>query len=348
MRERLQKLVDKAKANSKKTKVIFLSNIAGQTVMADDYNNFSVLGEYLKEVEAEEIYKALLLMDFQVEQFTDEISLLKSILNENHIIKENLVLLNMAQKGTKVGRKSLVPAFCDMEDILYTGSNPYVVSLCRNKYHTGCILDYHGILSPKSWLYMNGSGWLHDEPPLNKEIIAKPNNESCSMGVDLSNVGKFNNFMMEKIIQMSEDFNQDIIVQEFIKGYEIEVPCIVDDRILSLIPVGINFNGKNCMEDSVLTYEVRVKDMYEYYNFYDVDSSIVENIREISTKVMSILGITGFGRIDFRVNGNGDAYVIDIATNPHITKASSFNKVFELMGFTHAEMIGCLIALVKS
>jgi D-alanine-D-alanine ligase len=167
------------------------------------------------------------------------------------------------------------------------------------------------------------------------------------MGVDLSNIGKFDGYMMEKIIRMSEEFHQDIIVQEFIAGYEIEVPCIVDDKILSLVPVGINFNGKTCMQDSVLTYEVRVKDMYEYYSFYDVNPNIAENIRNISAKVMNILGITGFGRIDFRVKENGDAYIIDIATNPHITKASSFNKVFELMGFTHAEMIGCLIALAK-
>jgi D-alanine-D-alanine ligase len=347
MKESLQKLVNKAKSDSKRFEIIFLNNVGGQTATADDYKDFSVFGEYLKETEAEEIYNSLLLMDFKVEQFNDEIEFIKYALNDCRQKMDDIVILNMAQKGTKIGRKSLVPAFCDMESIYYTGSNPYVVSLCRNKYHTGCILEKHGITSPKSWLYVYGIGWLHGRPPQYGKIIAKPNNEACSMGVDLSNIGEFNDSMAEKIVQMSKDFCQDIIVQEFISGYEVEVPCIVSDEVISLIPVGINFNGNNCLGASVLTYEIRVKDLYEYFNFYDVSPELADNIRFISAKVMRILGITGFGRVDFRVNKDGCAYVIDIATNPHITKASSFAKVFELLGFTHPEMIGCLIALAE-
>ena len=56
-----------------------------------------------------------------------------AIINQKIKTNKKLLVINSAQTGIYIGRKSLIPAFCDHYKIMHTGSNPYVVSLCRDK-----------------------------------------------------------------------------------------------------------------------------------------------------------------------------------------------------------------------
>ena len=61
-------------------------------------------------------------------------------------------------------------------------------------------------------------------------------------------------------------------------------------------------------------------------------------------KVIKLLSIIGFGRVDFRIKSNKMFYITDISTNPHYTLKSSYHFIFEQLGLDYKYLIACLIA----
>jgi len=329
-----------------KTKVIYLYNQKADN-LSDDYRGFSVLSEYLDLSEIGEISNSIISAGFLFHDFSNEFDFINYVIeNKKEFNKNKYVIVNNIQTGTKIGRKSLIPAFCDMINIPYTNSNPYVVSLCRNKYHCNCILETHNLPVPKTWLLTRKKKWLNkDNPPLDLNVFLKPNCESSSIGIDDTNIGKFGNDIFSKALQMCREFRQDIIVQEFISGYEVEVPLIYFHRPISLKTIGIKIDNEAYLGNKILTNRIRSIDEYNFFDFSNIHNDISKVIGKTAEKAAEILGITGFGRIDFRVKANGNIYITDIATNPHINKSSSFYYAFNSLGYDYQDMIKCLIAV---
>lgn len=67
---------------------------------------------------------------------------------------------------------------------------------------------------------------------------------------------------------------------------------------------------------------------FGFYNFEKAQPEISVKLEECTKRVVQLLGITGFGRVDYRIDYNNNIYVTDIATNPHITKVCHFTMLF--------------------
>ena len=137
---------------------------------------------------------------------------------------------------------------------------------------------------------------------------------------------------------------QPIVVQSFIFGYELELPMIIDSKILPLIAAGIKMYGTEILGEKFLDYNTRLSHTYDFYNFDNFSPSLSIKVKAAA----KILGIEGFGRIDFRITPSGECYVSDIATNPHITEDSSFAFAFQELGYSYSEMLATQIGITLS
>ncbi|MFE6073534.1 hypothetical protein ACFVQB_03540 [Paenibacillus sp. NPDC057886] len=331
-----------------KIMVVMVTNVDNHTNKFDDYEKNSLTSEYLSELEIEELNKGFEDFGFQTVIHFDETEFIQQIVENDHPMlrgSQTGIVLSMAQKGKKVGRKSLLPSFCDLYNLKYTSSNPYTVSLCRNKYHTGILLKGHGLQVPQSWLYTK-KGWLFGKkPPEGIKVIIKLNNESASIGIDQNSIINYESSFDSTIHQRFMEYEQEIIVQEFIEGYEIEHPFMASESITPLIPMGIQLKNKKFLDEQILTYEIRGKDQYSFYNYAKYNDEVNQKLIESTKRVALILGITGFGRIDYRINQNNEFFITDIATNPHIVKHSSFHQSFKELGYTYDKMLATFIAI---
>ncbi len=338
--------IARSKAIAHDYNICFVVNIDYQTRIATDYNDFSISSEFLNQDEAERIYNALLMNGYDVMLFSDEIDFIRHILSQGEQEKKQAVI-NLAQNGTAIGRKSLIPAFCDLLEIQRTGSNAYVVSLCRDKYRSSKILAAGNLPTPQSWLYDFQKGWLGDSPNgFVNRIIVKPNYESSSIGIGEENIGYYDSKFQEKIEHIARKFKQAVIVEEFISGYEVEIPiiCLDNVSILSAFPVGIARQGNTMLGDQILSYDIRSKDDYDFYNFNDIDKALSRELVTMAKQAYSLLGIQGFGRIDCRVNREGQPFITDVCTSPHITSQTSYSYVFESLGFSYEQMVVCQLS----
>lgn len=342
--EKIEYLIQFAKDLSKKYEIIMTTSNKQQTDNTTDYLGNSVKAEFFSDQEEFLIFQTLQELGFCVKQFFNEEDFIKFITNHCETLSKYIVL-NSAQKGTKIGRKSLIPSICDLYGVKYIGSNPYIVSLCRDKYRTSCILKQNGIRTPQSWLYDARYGWLNGSPDnFNQLLIIKPNYESSSIGIDESNIGYYDSHFINKIKELSSCYKQEILIEEFIEGYETENPIINYREPLGFFPVAINLDNKPYMGKRILNYNNRAVDNYTFIDFSKTFPELSGQLIKTAYKTVKLLSITGFGRVDFRIDSNEKFYVTDISTNPHYTLKSSYNFVFQQLGLNYEDLISCLIA----
>jgi len=295
-------------------------------------DTFRMDTEYFSDDEFEELVAMFGVLGIPMDFFTYEDDFIKYILNHPNMDWSNVIVYNAAQSGIGAGRKSLVPAFCNLHNIVCTGSNAYVVSLCRHKYHVNRILAQNGIHVPKTWLY--SVGWLQNEaPPSGTKIIVKPIYESASIGIDNMSIQVYEPKVDDFVSQRAIKHRQPMIAQEFVEGYEAESPQVcLNNRVYSLGVVGLAIDGEKNLGGKILDYDRIYSDKYEFYDMAD-EQMLISEMKQCAGDVVSILGMEGLCRVDFRINQNGSFFVTDVSTNPHFVSHSSVSFSINQLGY---------------
>lgn len=347
MLNKIREICTNMKINKKEYSIILVANVREKTTGFVDYDGTSVISEFLTLNQYELIIETLRHSGFEVSSYFDETEFLRDCIANNFFRNQNkqIIVINSAQKGTAIGRKSLIPAFCDQNGLWHTNSNAYIVSLARNKFHCDSILQANSFPVTKDHLFLPTIGWLQGKKPLEGEkVIAKLNGETSSIGLNNENIFKYSGDKDKFIKELSLTYNQPVLVQSFISGYEVEVPVVINGDIIEVVlPVGISVNDNKKLDDTILDYETRKNLKFGFYNFQLFDLSLAKKIEKCAIDVVQLIGIEGFGRVDFRIDMNGNYFITDIATNPHITKGMSYNYAFSENGLQYQDLLETLI-----
>lgn len=347
MLDKLRCLQDIALGSVTEYHIILVANIRERTGGFLDYSEgTSVVSEFLTLNQYDLIIQTLRKIGFEVSGYFDENMFLEDCISKDFFSAsgKQVIVINTAQKGTAIGRKSLIPAFCDMNGLWHTNSNAYSVSLTRNKYHCDCILEANGLPVASEYFYIPKLGWFSDrKPKVGEKVIAKLNGETSSIGLTKENVFQYSPKSDAFIDELSKQYCQPVLVQEFIEGYEVEVPVISVNGVTEVVlPVGISVGGETHLHEAILDYETRKNLRFSFYDYSRLsDTSWM--LERHAVDVVQLLGIEGFGRADFRVDSNGSCFITDVAANPHLTKGMSFNYAFMKNGFDYEAMILCLL-----
>lgn len=342
-KEMIELLLTKAKCSSKNTIIIFLANVKDMTINRYDYTDSSILTEFLSIEEYNELLTALQDFGFYTLTYFNTEEFIKDYFN-GKFYDSQIVVLEGTQKGIGKARDSFIPAFCDLEGLFHTGPNAYVNSICTNKYHWTKLLESHDILVPSSWQYYT-DGWLNNQKPIsNKTLIAKPCYECASIGIHKESVAKYSLEYENYLKQLSLIYNQPFIVQEFISGYEVEVPIIIYQKNPYVLPPVVIYKKENLiMGDEFLDFDDIYEDDYQFCLMNTISDSIDRHIRIEALKITKILDLERYTRIDFRVDSYGKCCVTDINSYPHIVNHSSFAYAFEQLHVDTRFILPCLI-----
>lgn len=351
-KEFVHKYIDIAHKNKENLFIILVMNVKGITSNFKDYTQNSVISEYYSYSQYEDLFNTIKIGDYYVKCYFDENDFISDY--EMGIIRNNyprkILVINSAQKGIGLGRKSLIPAFCQLHNILCASSDPYIVSFARNKFHWYCFLKEIGFPICPSWYFSKREGWIAQNcPPNGETVILKVNSESSSIGLTNSNIIEYNSEADILISAMSKKFNQDIIVEKFINGFEVEVPVLISaTECCSLFPAGISVENNKYLGNKILDYDIRGNHKFEHYDFYEFNPNLSIKLEHLTENIATAIGIKNMGRIDYRIDSMDNIYVTDIATNPHITKSMTFYYEYQKFGLTYTDVLDTLIGLTLS
>lgn len=168
-------------------------------------------------------------------------------------------------------------------------------------------------------------------------VFIKPAGTGSSVGV--SKV--YDRESLSKALMHASEFDDKILVEEFIDGVEVEVAVMGNDTpvasICGEIDSGADFydyDAKYVTDTSVAYIPARISE------------EIAEKTRQEAIKIYTAMGCKGLSRVDFFVTrASGRIVFNEINTLPGFTSISMYPKLFCASGFTPEELVDELIRL---
>lgn len=278
--------------------------------------------EFFSRREFAEITSAIFYSFGFARTFYSELEFIRYILEKN-ISYSECIVYNFARDGRANGKKSLIPAFCDLLNIMYTGSDAFVISLLRNKYIYTEFLEKNKVSVPQSKIFSQSED-VSDLLNIfsDHKVIIKNRYESASIGLTLENVFQFNQDSCKKLNSLLQTMRTDsLLIQEYIDGIECEVLVLqYRGTYYALNPVKIVFKTGHNFIDSDTSNQYN-------YKFEILESPANPAIQETAILAAKILGIKDYARFDFRIKNNVP-YLIDIAGTPYTIYHSSIAYLF--------------------
>lgn len=253
-----------------------------------------------------------------------------------------IIVFNTTGSKRIRSKSALIPAVCEMIGFKYASSDIMTCSILENKIHANSLLDYHGFPVPSSWYFYPKYGWMGNAPAHDQKLIIKPCSESASIGITQKSVGYYSNEFESLVHEVCDTLREPVIVQEFIDGWEVEVPILYVEEKIALPPMGIELNKAKYLKEKFLSFEMVFSDDYDYYRFDQINPKVAQQLQKIAEDSSRILDLRGTVRADFRVNDKGQCFITDYNNSPHLTRFHSVAKSLMSLGFQYADLF-CLI-----
>lgn len=307
-------------------------DFAGEAGVYPDANS-----ELLSEDEADELLSGLRDAGHEVLEVGDCRQLV------NHIAKWRRqcdLVFNRSVGYVGIERKLFAPAVLEAAEIPYIGSTPYVQMLTRQKFHAKLILEAAGLPTPASALITaDGHSQLS---VLSYPAIVKPVAESSSIGIEeAESVVESPEAALARGRLLIERYHQPAIVETFVPGLEVEVPLVGSPSPSVLGAVAITKNGALVDGNAFLASDgVYLDD----YGFAALPPGVdAQRVGAIAVAAARALGIRDYGRIDMRIRPNGEPAIIEVSTQPHLQRHSSFAEAARARGIPYSQMLQLVV-----
>ena len=175
------------------------------------------------------------------------------------------------------------------------------------------------------------------ENKLGYPVFVKPSNSGSSIGINKAK----NKSELEKYIEEAAKYDRKILIEEEIKGREVECAILGNEDVMAS---GV---GEILSAEEFYTFDAKYKNNASRTVIpADIDEKIVKKIRETAIKAFKAVDGKGFARVDFFVeNKTNDIKIIEINTIPGFTQISMYPKLWEQEGVTYGELLDKLIDL---
>ncbi len=172
---------------------------------------------------------------------------------------------------------------------------------------------------------------------LGSPVFVKPANLGSSVGISKAK----DKTGFEKAVKDAFRYDSKILVEQSIKGREIECAVLGNDAPKASIP------GEIIPTHEFYSYEAKYLD--ENGARLEIpaklDAATVKRVQELAVKTFKALNCEGMGRVDFFLAEDGTLYVNEINTIPGFTKISMYPKLWEASGIGYTDLISRLIEL---
>ncbi len=168
-------------------------------------------------------------------------------------------------------------------------------------------------------------------------IFVKPANLGSSVGISKAK----NKKELSRAIKLAFQFDNKIILEEFIKGREIECSVLGNERPAASWP------GEIKLTSEFYSYESKyINDKLSTpVPKADLDKKTAEKLQQLAIRVFQVLNCEGMGRVDFFLTPAGKIYANEINTLPGFTQFSMYPKMWENSGLPYSGLLDELIRL---
>ena len=247
------------------------------------------------------------------------------------------IVFNIAEGVSGRNRESEVPVILEMAGIPFVGGDGLTLGLTLDKIMAKKVLISEGIPTP-AFFEVSDIGNI-DGVGIGYPLIVKPKHEGSSKGISDRSVVKNRRELKRQAEWVLRTYKQPALVEKFITGSEFTVPIIGNERPRALPTVQISIDGKTNLGELCYTFSRIRSDTLSYVCPAKITRELDRKIKEVSLRAYKAVECRDFGRVDIRVDKNGNPYVLEINPLPSLSTEDVFMTVARYMKVSYNSII---------
>jgi D-alanine-D-alanine ligase len=234
-------------------------------------------------------------------------------------------------------RYTHVPSILEMVGIPYVGSNPLAHSLALDKVVAKMIFQQNGLPTPDFVVIKDKD---FEPPEIPYPLIVKPKNEAVSMGIQIVHNLKELHKAAKVIL---EDFNQSVLVEQYIDGREINVGLLGNNPPDALPPCEITF-GKGGPEIYTIEDKKGLSGRkIDWICPAPIGEKLIQVSQHLAREAFSALGCYDAARVDMRLDKKRRLYILEVNSLPSLSEHGSYTIAAQKSGLDFAALVNRMV-----
>ncbi len=236
------------------------------------------------------------------------------------------------------GENGQIQGALDFYGIRYTGSGVLGSALGLDKFRSKLVWQQLGVPTPRFEAVLRGDDYAARAgeivAKLGLPLFVKPASEGSSVAV----IKVKRADALPAALEEAAKFDKIVVVEKSIEGGGEYTACIageLDLPIIRIVPKGefYDYHAKYVAEDT------------QYLIPCGLSADEEVRLKALSRRAFDVLGCTDWGRADFMIDANGDAYFLEVNTAPGMTDHSLPPKAARAVGIGYQALVVGVLAL---
>ncbi len=231
----------------------------------------------------------------------------------------------------------------------YTGCNPRGMVLAGDKGISKMILRHEGVPVPDFMVVKQRTKTPKLAPDMRYPAIVKAATKHGSAGISQASIVSTDRQLQRRVEYMHRTQKDDVVVEQYIAGRELTVAIVGNDR-LKVLPVWEVWYSKLPKGTKPIA-EARVKWDVDYAQGIGIKTGKARRlppakereIQNIARRAYRALDLSGYARVDMRMDDAGNVYVIEVNTNADLTEIEDFAEAAEAVGLDYGDLLELVI-----
>ena len=244
------------------------------------------------------------------------------------LTKEKIEVAFIALHG-RFGEDGTIQGMLELMRIPYTGSGVLACALALDKIMAKKFFFCEHIPTPTYEVFYRDD--VEKGSPksisLPLPVVVKPAREGSTIGISI--VRKKEELI--PALKEAGQYDEEILVEEFMKGSEITVGILEDIPlpIIEIVPKSGFYDYHSKYTKGETEYIIPARIPREKYLY----------AQEVSLRAFQTLGCSGCARVDLMTDEEGNPFVIDVNTMPGMTETSLLPKAAHYAGISFQDLV---------
>ena len=244
------------------------------------------------------------------------------------------MVFNMAYGIQGESRYTHIPSMLEMLGLPYVGSSPSGHALALDKVLTKIIWKNNNLPTPDFWVFNS-----HEEDLSNIKypVIVKPKMESVSFGLKVVSNDKD---LKEAIQFINEEFEQQALVEQFIRGREFAVGLVGNSPVETFPVLEIDLEGDPDAIQTVGDKKLKPKNKICPAN---ISPELKAEMKDLSIKAFKALNLRDFSRVDIRLDEHDNVFLLEINSMASLGPSGSYPAAAKVAGYDYESLVNKML-----
>jgi D-alanine-D-alanine ligase len=244
-----------------------------------------------------------------------------------------------------------VVGYLELIQMPYTGCNPRGLMIARDKALSKIILHHHRIRVPRFAVVPAGRKLKRKPARMEYPLIVKSQVEEASLGIAEASIVNNDDKLAERVAFMHAHVGTNLILEQYVDGRELYVAVMGNSRLRTLPIWELEMGRLRSDAPKIATRRVKWNSEFQKRHGVEIGPARdlppeLERLLVRTTKrLYRFLQLSGYARVDFRLDAQGRPYFLEANPNPDIGYGEEFAEAAEAAGIDYEPLLDRLLAI---